>query len=307
MIRDKIKNKVGDEPREILSEGRKEGTGGKILTFDIPGVCSASLTPGGRRPINGKSGGTNAGRIGDALFIDLDHGILAVADGPERNPLASSYFLKRLRDSLDGPTNIRSELRNNSGDGFKGTITKLVQITNTLSLDTDYHNATTFSAFITNLRDDGGAASDGGAKSYIGDIDDIESAILHTGDSMIFKISPSTGEVTRLTRNNHFLIGRAPNLFQTETIIVGRGDFVLLSTDGLNDLARSRGIVTEEFLSREVIGLGPGEITERIESLAKDTKIRLDDIGIICAVPGALISRPKDESASDIIIEDAGK
>lgn len=286
-----------------MSEGSADRPRGKekILLFNIPGICSASLTPGGRRPINGGVGGTNAGRIGDAIFIDLDLGILAVADGPERNPSASSSFLIRLKDAIDGPANIGTGLRDSSKDGFKDAVDKLAKVTNDLSRDTDYHNATTFSAFIFHLGNE-----DGGAKSGTDDIEDVKAAILHTGDSMIFKISASTGEVTRLTKTNHFLIGRAPKLFQTETISVNRGDFVLLSTDGLNDLARSRGIVTEEFLTREVSGLGPLEITEKIDSLAKNTKIRLDDIGVICAVPSALISPSKDESSSGIIIEDAG-
>ncbi|MBN1572722.1 MAG: hypothetical protein JW984_05930 [Deltaproteobacteria bacterium] len=310
MIRDNIKGK-GEDKGGGKSEGRSEGgeegrgvRGGRILTFDIPDVCSASLIPGRSRPINGRGGDFNAGKIGDSVYIDLNLGIVAVADGPERNPSASSVFIKKLRAAIHGSPNFGSPPRIFSESLFKGAFEELVETANVISKGTDYHNATTFSALFTGLRDEGEGGSAGRGRCGL------YSAILHTGDSMIFKISAGTGEVSRLTKTNHFLIGRAPRLFQAEFLseideVIEGGDTVLLSTDGLNDLARSHGITTEDFLAQEIVGLNPRGITRRIGSLAGGAKIRLDDIGLVCLVPGAAICRHLNKAVPGIILEDA--
>ena len=269
--------------------------------LDIPEVCTASLIPGQSRAINGKFGDSNLGRNGDAVYIDLNLRIFAVADGPERNPSASSNFLKRLKKRLEDSAPIREGLCDPSGGGFGEAIEMVAKIATDISLNTDYHNATTFSAFVLAPRENGESGSDGGGRGGI------DAAILHTGDSMIFKISESKEEIVRLTKTNHFLIGRAPRLFQTETIVVCERDVILLCTDGINDLARSRGFATEKFLKDEVVGLGPAGILGKIESLAKDTKIRLDDIGVVSVQVSAAISQSKQSKTEPgIILKDAG-
>jgi len=292
----------GQEQKVQKQRGQYQ-SGQKKLTLDIPKTCSASLIPGRSRNINGKFGGTNLGHNGDAIYIDLNHRIFAVADGPERNPSASSNYLKKLKKCFEDSTPIQEGLSDLSGGSFGGAIEMLGKIATDLSLNTDYHNATTFSALALAPSENGKCVSDGGKKG------EIDAAILHTGDSMIFKISESGGEIVRLTKTNHFLIGRAPRLFQTETIVVYESDIILLCTDGINDLARSRGLATEKFLSEEVVGLGPAGIIEKIESLAKDTKIRLDDIGVVCVQVSAAISQSKQSMGGvepGVILEDAG-
>ena len=302
MIKDNIKERVKE--REGEGELRRSREGGRILTFDIPDVCSASLIPGRSRPINGSGGDFNAGKIGDSVYIDLNLGIVAVADGPERNPSASSAFIKKLKAAVHDSTSFGSHPEVFSETLFEGAFGELVETANEISRGTDYHNATTFSALFTGLRDGGDDGSIGRGRCGL------HSAVLHTGDSMIFKISAGTGEVSRLTKTNHFLIGRAPRLFQAEILSkvdesIEGGDTVLLTTDGLNELARSRGVTTEYFLSEEVVGLDPRGVTGRIGSLAGGAKIRLDDIGLVCLVPGAAISRHQNKAVPGIILEDA--
>ncbi len=273
------------------------------MKLDIPEVCYASLIPGQSRAINGKFGDSNVGRNGDAIYIDLNLRIFAVADGPERNPSASSNFLRRLKKGLEDSTPTQEGLCEQNSGEFEGAVEMLIKIATDISLNTDYHNATTFSAFVLAPSENGKSGSDGGKGGGV------DAAILHTGDSMIFKISESRGEIVRLSKTNHFLIGRAPRLFQTENIVVCEQDVILLCTDGINDLARSGGFSTEKFLKDEVVGLGPSGILEKIESLAEDTKIRLDDIGVVSFAVGGAIFQSKQSmggTESGVILEDAG-
>ena len=239
-----------------LTSGEKKG-------FEISRVISASLIPGRRRPQKHQIS------VGDAILIDLDEGILAVADSPDKNPSASSAFLARFGVSVSDSGILKSK-----DIPFGEAIEKIVELTNELLMATPYHDSTTFSAFIM---------GDGR--------DEEKAAILHTGDSLIFKITKDKNEtckVTQLSRTNHFLVGRAPRLFQTEVLPFYPEDMILLVTDGIWDIARSFGLDTEKFLSDNIEDLNPHHILRDIEKLVDTVKISTDDIGIICAHPGLI-------------------
>jgi hypothetical protein len=243
-----------------------------IETFTRQGVVSASLIPGARRVV---PGGSDNGHVGDAVFVDVAVGVLAVADGPDKNPTASSRFLKRfIAEVIDscciggGRITVRDQFD------------EIVARTNELVKEADYHDSTTFSALL--FGPDGRAI------------------LLHTGDSLVYALSPDTGEVKQLSRTNHFLIGRSPHLFQTELVSLDEQHIVVLSTDGITDLARSHGLNTADFITRHVarpqdIGC-PHRISERIAALVESAHSRFDDIGLIVARP-ALMGPDADDHA----------
>ncbi len=239
-----------------LTSGEKKG-------FEISGVVSASLIPGRRRPQKHQIS------VGDAILIDIEDGILAVADSPDKNPSASSAFLARFGASVSGSGILKSK-----DISFSEAIDKIIEMTNELLMATPYHDSTTFSAFIM---------GDGR--------DEEKAAILHTGDSLIFKIKEDKNEaceVTQLSRTNHYLVGRAPRLFQTEVIPFCPEDMILLITDGIWDISKSFGLATEKFLSNNIESFSPHGILRSIEKLIDSSKLTTDDIGIICAHPASI-------------------
>jgi len=227
-----------------------------LKAYDVHSYIASSLLPNIKMGRHTKSG--------DALFIDTDLGIVAVADGPERNPSASALFLERFRDSLV------SLFFEGCPISFEETSAEIERLLNRLMATTDYHNSTTFSAVFFDI--------------VLGE----RAAIFHIGDSLIFKITPenSRGRLThQISRTNHFLIGRSPRLFQIEIIPVSSEDIMLLSTDGITDLARSLGKSADSYVSDYIRGKTPREIVDEVIGHAKDSPISLDDIGIVCARP----------------------
>jgi len=257
-----------------------------VDTFTRQGAVSASLIPGASRVV---PGGSYSGHVGDAVFVDLALGVLAVADGPDKNPTASSRFLKRfIEEVVDAYWGELGRIA--AGELFDDIVVR----TNELVRESDYHDSTTFSALIF--------GSDGHA------------ILLHTGDSLVYTLSPETGEVKQLSRTNHFLIGRSPHLFQTELLSLDEGSIVVLSTDGITDLARSHGLNTADFITRHVarpqdIGC-PHRISNRIARLVDAAHSRFDDIGLVVARPSQMKAEETENDGGRAFLMDkslAGK
>jgi hypothetical protein len=217
--------------------------------FELPDIVSATLIPGKQR--KGSS-------PGDALLLHLGMGILAVADGPERNPSASSIFLERFADFIE-----TSGLLSGEKDLTHDTFERIVEETNALMRSTGYHENTTFSALIIGRNN--------------------AAALLHTGDSLIFLIRRDGRKIVQMSRTNHFMVGRSPNLFQSEFIVLHEGDVALLATDGITDLARCHGLSLENFLSKHLNGITPRGISDSIVASSGAVEVNLDDLGIIVA------------------------
>ncbi|MCX5851111.1 MAG: SpoIIE family protein phosphatase [Deltaproteobacteria bacterium] len=231
-----------------------------IKTFDVPDAVSALLVPGRKK--------SAFSMPGDALLIDPARGILAVADGSERNPAASSAFLTRFALLAEDLNFLNDDAPLSSPD-----FERIVGEANDLVRDTTYNENTTFSAFIGN--------HEGGA-------------ILHTGDSLIFLLHRRNG-ITQLSRSHHLMVGRAPRLSQAEMISVRKGDLVLLATDGLTDLARCHGLLLEPFLRAHVRSRNPQGIAGDLKTCIGSIDVAMDDIGCIAADP----SRLRDASRAD--------
>jgi serine/threonine protein phosphatase PrpC len=241
-------------------------TQGEILRLDIADILSAALIPGRKRPLHGKHGDLHSS---DALLVSRAVPVIAVADGPERNPTASSSFLRKFDDALSA-SQIRFE-----GRPIAESFAAVVELVTALMKTIDYHDSTTFSALIP--------VTDGNTPQAI---------VLHTGDSLILKIETETGGVTQVSRTSHVLVGRAPALFQTEIIPLCPDDLMVLASDGITDLARTHGVVPAALLSYG-FPRAPRSVVQRIVDAAAGARVRLDDISIICAVAHEL-SAPAD-------------
>ncbi len=250
-------------------------TQGEILRLELPDILSAALVPGRKRPLHGSPPDV---RSSDALLVSLAVPVVAVADGPERNPVASSSFLSKFDDAL-ADSGIRFGDRP-AAESFAAVVETVTALIRTI----DYHDSTTFSALIP--------VTDGRTPAAI---------VLHTGDSLIFRLERETGSVSQISRTSHVLVGRAPALFQTEIVALDPDDLVVLASDGITDLGRSRGIGPAALLSVPGPVGGPSDVVERIVDSAAGARVRLDDITIVCAVVGAL-SIPADHHTSRRII-----
>ncbi len=251
-------------------------TQGEILRLDFPEILSAALVPGKKRPLHGNPGDVHSS---DALLISRGVPVVAVADGPERNPIASSSFLAKFDDAL-AASGIRFADRP-ATESFAA----VVDTVNALIRTIDYHNSTTFSALIP--------VADGRTPAGI---------ILHTGDSLIFRIARQTGEVSQISRTSHVLVGRAPALFQTEIVSLDHDDLVVLASDGITDLARTHGVGPGALLSFPGPAGSPLSVVERILDSAAGARVRLDDITVVCAAVGALSIRAGDPDNRRIIL-----
>jgi serine/threonine protein phosphatase PrpC len=245
---------------------KSDGSG--LQRYDVPGIWSVLLFPG-----SGKAAWEG---IGDAVLIDGQRGIFAVADGPERNPQAASTFLKRF---WVGMSRLIDPLETNRlvNDLFDS----LVSATNRLIRETAYHDGTTFSAAVFGH--------------------DRRFAVLHAGDSLIFRLRPGEGTALQLSRTNHCLVGRAPGLFQAETAPFREDDLLLVASDGLASLARSCGRGTVDFLEG-LMKTCPHfpEMIEAIGETAHGVQGGLDDIGLVIVQPESLC-RSGDDSRDPLL------
>ncbi len=226
------------------------------VKYDVPGILSVLLIPGSDK--------ADWAGIGDAVLVDGQRRIVAVADGPERNPDASSAFLRRFQA---GMSDLMEPGR--AWSFMNGGFTHLVSATNLLVRGTSYHGGTTFSAVVLGQ--------------------DNRYAVLHAGDSLIFRLRPSTGEVVQLSRTNHCLVGRSAGLFQAEEASFLDQDMFLVASDGLTSLARSCGQGTAAFV--DGLMRTCASIPDMIESIcesARRIERGLDDIGVVVVKPGRL-------------------
>jgi hypothetical protein len=251
-------------------------TQGEILRLDLPDILSAALVPGKKRPLHGRPPDVHCS---DALLISRAVPVVAVADGPERNPVASSSFLAKFDDAL-AASGIRFDDR-----PAADSLIAVVDIVTALMKTIDYHDSTTFSALIP--------VTDGPTPAGI---------VLHTGDSLIFRLNRATGGVSQISRTSHVLVGRAPALFQTEIVAFDPDDLVVLASDGITDLARTRGVGPAALLSAPGPVRSPAAVVELILDSAAGARVRLDDITIVCAAVGALSIRAVDPHNRRVIL-----
>jgi hypothetical protein len=249
---------------------------GEILRLDVDDILSAALIPGRKRPLNGNDADVHSA---DALLVSRAVPVVAVADGPERNPGASSSFLKKFDDAL-AASPIRF-VHTPPADSFAA----VVELVNALIRTVDYHDSTTFSALIP--------VTDGGRPAGI---------VLHTGDSLILRIDGKTGDVSQISRTSHVLVGRAQKLFQTEIVPIGADDLIVLASDGITDLARTKGVVPAALLSAGVPTHGCRAVVQHIVDSAADTPVRLDDITIVCTAPAGLLPSPDEPAPKRVIL-----
>lgn len=238
-------------------------------SFILPGIISVATL------CKNSSEGYPAGN-GDAILVDLKRKIFAVADGPERNTIASRDFLIKFSHMIDG-LKIYSSGATFSDKEVSKFQEKIITNCNHLIKGVDCFKSTTFTCLL-----------------LIPGSNKLSGMVLHNGDSCIYRLNVNEKKTSMLNKVDFFFIGRSSNLSQIKFIQVDEGDRFLLCTDGLHDLIRNSNAGFEELMIDYFCASGEfADMTDLIfnKSLFPVNNIKLsDDIGIIALNPSKLLS-----------------
>jgi serine/threonine protein phosphatase PrpC len=111
---------------------------------------------------------------------------------------------------------------------------------------------------------------------------------MHTGDSALYKCSPEKKRIEELTRSNFWMAGKIDRLFQVALIDILPDVFLLLTTDGISDLARLADNSGSAETDRIIYSHPVEEIPRKlIEAVMKGCGSR-DDAAILSVFPRRL-------------------
>lgn len=247
-------------------------SGNAKCSLILPGIISVATLC--KDPAEGYPTGN-----GDAVLVDLQKKIFAVADSPERNTVASRDFLVKFSYMIDSLHFF------NSGTDFSDKQVaaikeELISNTNLLIKDIDYFQSTTFTCLI-----------------LIPVGNELAGMVLHCGDSCIYMLNINQKKASLLNKADFFFVGRSHHLSQVEFIEIDEGDRFLLCTDGLQNLIKNHNKSFEDIILDTFRDAGDaGEVDHIPDLLIKNSihpvnNVKLsDDIGVIALNPGNLFN-----------------
>ena len=230
--------------------------------FLCPGAIGAAVRVGA------SSSGPKT-KMGDNILIDLENRFFAVADGADRSPDASYYFLKKALEMFKN----WSEPRTNTAMGperIRRVVFKLETQINEIMAETPFNQNCTFTGVLV-LR---------GANEYW-------LAAAHTGDSRLFRFFPGEG-LSEISKSNFWLVGKSNRLYQMEMFPCRPNEVFFLITDGMDGLIFPESETAATALakligSRPVEDL-PGLILDKFDQREGPK----DDLGFLFLKPDGL-------------------
>ncbi len=205
---------------------------------------------------------------GDCLLLDFEHMLFAVSDGAERYSQASREILERLEGLVQshGMPRSQGEWLERANEVFAGQ---------------RYQHKATLSIVAVGRRKDG-----------------IVLTVIHGGDSMVLVYDAAKGEFVFRTESNMNFVGRSKGISGlVEVPLDGMEHRIVISSDGISDLARMAGLDTLDYVKGLVTGHAVQEIPGAVhgslrEKIAKDKGCNFDDIGLIALGPARLAKKP---------------
>jgi len=210
----------------------------------------------------------------DAIFMDLQNGIFAVADGAGRASGASRRLTVRFAQSVAAVVGMGWPLTHAENEVPKilGRFRKTVE---SLLADIPYGDATTFTSLKLHRCDTG-----------------IMGVFCHCGDSLMFQFDPVSG-VRQITQTNFWLAGRTRKVYQAEAVSAPPGTVFLLSTDGIGDLLFPRPPGMPACLVQSIQNTPADRIPGYLLTRYDQSRQPVDDIAMIAVSPEHL--DPSDE------------
>lgn len=199
--------------------------------------------------------------MGDSVMLDFTDGFFAVADGTGRYSSAARNFLIMFAEGLQEMDFFNTDMVY-SRSAAAEISRKLREETEKIISRVHYTENCTFTGFLLINTDEGRKA-----------------AVMHTGDSMLYKYSKDRG-MEKITENNFWFIGRSQKLYQAGLCDLSAGEKLFLITDGLNDLNISDPSCLSVMFSRDA-----HEISENILKEYETRRDVFDDIAMISVDP----------------------
>lgn len=157
-------------------------------------------------------------KMGDAVLVYPEKRFFAVADSPSHCPLASGVFLKRIQTLLDSKKpGIQTEISDRAA--FPEEVKNIEGRINALIDTEDFNNRTTFTGLFL--------------FPWIK-----KALLLHNGDSLLYHFHLDRDHVETMSKTNHCLIGKFPQIYQVKTFDYSEHSRLLLTTDGFSDILR---------------------------------------------------------------------
>ncbi len=250
------------ESMEVLEKG-KLYLNRLCRTIKSPGLLGARIQTG-----VGKEEGhaTN----GDCLLIDLHRNLFAVSDSPDRNPCSSRDFLVRWDQRMNEVEELNPARPISSGY-FPELLKELKNSTEALMADTGYFDRTTFTALI-----------------IVPTETSLKGIVFHGGDSFIYRADLSNQEISRITDNNFWMVGRTGTISQVIEMDVTLDTRFIISSDGLNILTRGEREPLDQMLIKALNNHSIEEVPNiLLEDFGQDLKFH-DDYGVIAITPHSL-------------------
>ncbi len=224
------------------------------MYFQVPDVLGGLLLAGAKGERRRRPGN------GDCLLLDGASGLLGLADGSDRSPQASREFLEGISGRLNGIRVGTSE------DLFRSFLEAVQAVLDSFR----YEERTTFICLL--------AAGDGSLYYISG------------GDSLLFHLAPRTSRVLFRNQANMAFAGRSRHIVDSGRLEFGKGDLVLMASDGAWDLT---GGNSEELVKALFSALKQGPFHETPERLARERHPAFleghnqphDDFSVILADP----------------------
>lgn len=215
-------------------------------------------------------------QCGDSLLIDVRNSFFAVSDSPERNPSASVDFLHKIFATFG---RFRSQVTHIDQPFVPNTeaLKLLIEKVNEIIADVDYNNNTTFTGILILQKWNRNNA-----------------LLLHSGDSLMFHVHTNERKTEKLTKTNHWFVGRSKRIFQTLLFEYDMGSRFLLASDGFSDICNNCPQPVRGNLPAKLIEIFHKHSIDKIPELLLDKYDRSpetsDDLGIIALDPNQLNS-----------------
>ena len=232
-------------------------------SFQWAGVAGACVR-GGNGP--GKSDRIS----GDCILLNFKKMFFGISDSSDRDPFASRQCLMMLDSALAPPVFLEPSQRQD--------IALLNRVTSAVTAQTE--------AVLRKMQGKGPCTLT--ALQILEGVGGPLGVLMHTGDSVLYEYDPVTCQITLITENNFWMVGKTDRCYQISLLELKPGGLVLMATDGVSPLyGTSTSLVNDRY--REILQRhGVEEIPQKILAReAAETGLN-DDAALIAVVPHRL-------------------
>ena len=219
----------------------------RVHSFSWPGIAGGHI-----------EGGRDGRPNGDRILLDFAHRFFAVSDSSDRNPASSRKCLLSFAAAIGDrqSSHPEEEFSDSEPEALRH---EFIRLSNAVLAGLKENAACTFTGI-----------------HIIHTASGPKGLLMHTGDSALYRCSPDSKRIRKLTHGNFWMVGKTNRLFQVDWIDLCPDDFLLLTTDGIFDLDRQAALYGNHGSDR-VVYRHPVEAVPRELILAETARCGLKD------------------------------